>query len=89
MKYALTISGGFAGLTRTYEGDIALQEDVKRDIIEYLSDSTQTKNTMVRDAMQYHIKLEDTTTAYEAYFTDPNIPEAIRVLINDLKKTTS
>ncbi|QWX85232.1 hypothetical protein H0I23_06230 [Cellulophaga sp. HaHaR_3_176] len=85
MKCVVTISGGFTGITKTYEGEVDLPEQKEKEIFNLLSDAQITKNENFRDGLKYHVQFKDTFKQHEAYFSDPNMPDAIRALITDVK----
>ncbi|ADV51227.1 hypothetical protein Celal_3983 [Cellulophaga algicola DSM 14237] len=84
MKYSLSISGGFTGITKKYAGEVSVAGTELKKIVEALNTPPLAKNENLRDGLQYHLNVQKDTENYEANFDDSNLPSPIRSLITTI-----
>ena len=83
MKYRVLIEGGFTGIPREYEGELALNEKERLILLKSL-DNVPMPNEQLRDALCYQLKLIDQDMVYQAQFDDSNLPMEIRKFIDTI-----
>ncbi len=83
MKYSIFINGGFVGIPKEYEGNMQLEVDVKKELIQAMKKEAPLSDE-IRDGFTYHIKLQDEAEEYKAIFDDTNLPEPVLKLIQKI-----
>ncbi len=84
MKYEVFIDGGFTGFRRSYQGELLLGNNEKKEIFRTLKHKPKPSND-IRDGFQYHVKLVDGDIEYNTVFDELNLPSQIRRLIDLIK----
>ncbi len=86
MKYELTISGGFSGLSRSYKGELPLSEKNTLEIIELLQHHEDRPSEKGRDVEVYHIRIHHRGNALEWKIGEENLPEPLRDLLVQMRQ---
>ena len=86
MKYEILIEGGFTGIPKEYKGDIEVQHEAKKVLLEVFDRKLPPENQNLRDALQYHLKLIDGDEEHSARFDETNLPLPIRQFIATISK---
>lgn len=85
MKYELKISGGFAGLSRDYKGDLWLSEDELRELLQALQTANNI-NLDARDQQEYQIYLQAEQGGLQLRLTETQLTPKLRLLIDKMRK---
>ncbi len=85
MKYKIIIEGGFTGISRKYEGDMAVSELKAKSLFSALHTDDKTRSN-IADGQTYDISLDDNHKKYQAVFNEKNVPDEIRELIAQVKQ---
>ena len=85
MKYEVFIDGGFMGFPKTHQGEVFLEDDIKRAIFKGMKIKTKSSNDL-RDGFRYHLKLIDNDIEHTAIFDELNLPLQIRRFIDSVRK---
>lgn len=80
MKYHIEIEGGFAGISKTLEGELDLSPDEKSALLRSM-EKHDKRNEKLRDAFGYTVSLIDGERQVTANFDDTNLPKAIRNIL--------
>ncbi|HUH47734.1 MAG TPA: hypothetical protein VLZ54_11315 [Arenibacter sp.] len=86
MKYEVSITGGFIGISRTYKGESDLGALEKESLLNSVRTPVPHKTDRLRDGFTYTIKLSDNDKAYNLEFDDLNIPIEVRMFIDSILK---
>ena len=86
MHYKIEISGGFVGFARTYEGETDLST-TQLKALQRISKSNLSDKEVFRDGQQYNLTLTDEKEVYTLEFTENNIPNDLRHIINSLTES--
>jgi len=86
MKYKIRISGGFIGISQSFEGELLMSESKKQILKKVLDqDISVEANQNLRDSFLYNLKLEIDGKSYSKSFNDANIPIEIIELVDEIK----
>jgi hypothetical protein len=85
MKYEIFIDGGFMGFPKTYQGEVFLENDIKRAIFKGMKTKLKPSEDL-RDGLRYHLKLIGDNIEYAAVFDELNLPIQIRRFIDLVRK---
>ncbi|VAW10615.1 hypothetical protein MNBD_BACTEROID03-1523 [hydrothermal vent metagenome] len=85
MKYEVFIDGGFMGFPKTYQGEVFLEDDIKRAVFKGMKIKIKPTNDL-RDGFQYHLKFIDNNIEYTAIFDELNLPLQVRRFIDSVRK---
>ncbi|MGI9550107.1 MAG: protealysin inhibitor emfourin [Aurantibacter sp.] len=80
MNYEILVEGGFTGIPKKYEGDMALTEERLLELLK-LMNASKPSNSNLRDGFLYRVTLFDNDKSIEAQFEEDNLPEAIREIL--------
>lgn len=86
MKYEILVEGGFTGIPKEYRGDIDVQDKAKKALLEVFDRKLTPENTVLRDGLQYHLKLIEGEKEHNARFDETNLPLPIRQFIATISK---
>jgi hypothetical protein len=85
MKYKVSITGGFTGIPREYEGELDLEEDKEKQLLGILSAAPSSKNELLRDGRIYRIELTTGSRDFRSEFDDSNLPSELRSFIDEIR----
>ncbi|WP_430966832.1 protealysin inhibitor emfourin [Spongiimicrobium sp. 2-473A-2-J] len=86
MKYKILIEGGFAAIPKRYEGEVILTSQEMDVLFTAMEAVLPAPNEALRDAFSYHIRLEHGNRIYDKRFNEPDLPNAIRNFVTQLKQ---
>ncbi|MDO6517875.1 protealysin inhibitor emfourin [Zobellia uliginosa] len=85
MKYQINIEGGFTGIPKQFEGELKLDKEAEKDMLEAVSVKRED-HSHLRDGFTYTVKFSDGKEVYESQFNESNLPENLRRFITDVQK---
>jgi len=84
MKYEIFINGGFANIPKKYTGEIAIEEDEKKLLLDSLGRKIELTQE-IHDGFIYHIKINDEEIELKSVFNEHNLPEAVRSFMDTVR----
>ncbi|QLG46915.1 protealysin inhibitor emfourin [Costertonia aggregata] len=87
MNYTIQIEGGFTGIPQFYEGELELTENERSQLLDIFKKekNDQSDASMLRDGLQYHIKFIEGDMDMEYRFSEKNLPDNLRILIDKIR----
>ena len=87
MKYFISISGGFAGFMKDYNGYCPLQEKDRKNLLKAMEQPMHPPgNKNMTDSFHYEVTLDFGEKKIQGSFNDLNIPPEIYEFISMIKK---
>lgn len=87
MKYKIIVEGGFAGISREYEGEVELTPEETKSILEGMNEGGGFQNQDIRDGFSYVIKIENDNEVLRRKFEEGNMPRSIRNFMDRVRQT--
>lgn len=84
MKYRVFINGGFANIPKEYEGELSLDEELKKAIFKAMKTKSEPSHE-IRDGFVYHLKFEEEGKQYTAVFDEKNLPDKLHEFLDFIR----
>jgi len=87
LKYRISITGGFAGFMKDYNGECPLQEKDRQNLMKVMEQSVcLPENKNLTDSFHYEVTLDFGDKKVQGTFNDLNIPPEVYEFISMIKK---
>ncbi len=86
MRYQLEIEGGFAGISKTYTGELQLDDIREQQIRRVLKEKPPSTDPNLRDHLRYQLQVTIKEKRYTGEYNDMNLPDEIRDLIAEITR---
>jgi hypothetical protein len=88
MKYQIKIEGGFAGISKEYNGELHFSPDERKAILKSFQHPVKSNEARMRDGFIYSISLHDGETWHTANFDEANLPNGMREVLARIYKNS-
>lgn len=85
MKYYIKIQGGFTGIPKILEGEVLLDPEKTRKLLEALGKPGSDKAANWPDALHYTVQLVDGSRTREAEYREDELPALIRNFVDEIR----